>query len=74
LRLLRGRADEGWSFEIYIPFCELGVTDANNDYINILHAVGSHEQNNMLPQSYLDLHPDGNWDYPENYPQIRKPA
>lgn len=64
--------DEGWSFEIYIPFEELGITNVDTDYIKILHAVGSHEQNNMLPQSYLDLHPDVNWDYPEDYPRIQK--
>lgn len=66
--------DEGWSFEIYIPFSELGVTNVDSDYIKILHAVGSHEQNNMLPQEYLDLHPDVNWDYPEDYPRISKPV
>lgn len=65
--------DEGWSFEIYIPFSELGIVDVNTDYINVLHAVGSFEQNNMLPDSYLALHPDADWDYPEDYPRIEKP-
>lgn len=64
--------DEGWSFEIYLPFEQLGVTNPSSDYINILHAVGSHEQNNMLPQSYLDIHTDANWDYPDDYPRIQK--
>lgn len=66
--------DEGWGFEIYIPFEQLGVVDVDTDYINILHAVGSFEQNNMLPQSYLDIHTDADWDYPEDYPRIEKPA
>ena len=66
--------DEGWSFEIYIPWVQLGITNPGSDYIKILHAVGSFQQNNMLPQSYLDLHPDVNWDYPEDYPRIQKPA
>ena len=66
--------DEGWSFEIYIPWVQLGISNPNTDYIKILHAVGSFQQNNMLPQSYLDLHPDVNWDYPEDYPLIQKPA
>jgi hypothetical protein len=66
--------DEGWSFEIYIPWEQLGISDPTTDYILILHAVGSHEQNNMLPQSYLDLHPDADWDNPLDYPRIEKPA
>ncbi len=66
--------DEGWSFEIYIPFEQLGVTNPASDYINILHAVGSYEQHNMLPASYLALHTDGNWDYPDDYPRVAKPV
>jgi hypothetical protein len=44
--------DEGWGFEIYIPWSQLKMVDPLN-YLHILSAVGSFEQHNALPQEYI---------------------
>lgn len=70
--------DIGWGFEMYVPYEHLNISNPNTDYIKLLHAVGSFEQHNALPESYRSnpANQDGSgeisWDFPENYPIVRK--
>ncbi len=62
--------DTSWGIELFIPYEHLGITE-KTDYIRLLNAVGTYEQNNALPSEYADLHPDS-WDVVEDYPLVRR--
>lgn len=70
--------DTGWGFEMYVPYEHLNISNPDTDYIKLLHAVGSFEQNNALPESYRnnpanqDSSGAVSWDFPENYPVVKK--
>jgi len=70
--------DTSWGFEMFVPYSHLMITDPDTDYIKLLHAVGSFEQHNALPESYRnnpanqDSSGSISWDFPENYPIVRK--
>lgn len=62
--------DTSWGIELFIPYEHLGITE-KTDYIRLLNAVGTYEQNNALPSEYADLNPDS-WDVVEDYPLVRR--
>lgn len=68
--------DEGWGFEMYIPYEHLGITNAQGAYIQLLHAVGSAEQHNALPAEYEEKNKDDDgdvdWDNVSDYIRISK--
>jgi hypothetical protein len=70
--------DEGWGFEMYVPWSQLKMIDPLN-YLHILNAVGTYEQHNALPQEYITnvgtagLGASGQntgWDYDECYHEM----
>jgi hypothetical protein len=70
--------DEGWGFEMYVPWSQLKMVDPTT-YLHILNAVGSFEQHNALPQEYISnvstagLPNSGQgtgWDYDQCYHEM----